>query len=123
LNASSPGTAACFAPAIASVQDADAAVERLAEARLLVEAGLADQARALGQLRIDAAHLRDHVARDLVQERRFDAEQPAVIDAPPHDPAQHVFAPGLVGKTPSAIRNAAARAWSAIARNDTAVPA
>ena len=80
------------------VEQPHAALERLAKADLLLAGDLGDEAGALDQLGIDAAHLRDDVGRQRVEERLFDAQQPAVIDGAPHDPAQHVLAAGLVGK-------------------------
>ena len=40
----------------------------------------------------------------------------AVAHGPAHDPAQHVAAPLVDGSTPSAIRKAQARMWSAMTR-------
>ena len=80
------------------VEQPHATLEGLAKAGLLLARDLGDQALPLDQLGIDAAHLRHDVSRQRVEERLFDPQQPAVIDGPPHDPAQHVLAPGLVGE-------------------------
>ena len=80
------------------LEQANPPLEGVAEAALLLADHLADDAPAFVQLGIDAGHLGDHALGDVGQERLADAEQPAVVDGPAHDPAQDVFAPGLVGE-------------------------
>ena len=86
-------------------------------------ATLADQSRALAQLRVRRRpSSRSPSPHSSCRNGSLDAEQLAVADRAAHDPAQHVPRPSLSGNTPSAIRNAAARAWSAITRIETSSP-
>ncbi len=51
----------------------------------------------IGEFGIRAAHLRDEIGDELVEERPLAAELVAVADSAPHDPAQHVAAALVAG--------------------------
>ncbi len=78
------------------LQHPQAALQRVAEARLLFEHRLLDEALALAELGVDVPHLIDDVARHPMEKRLADADEPTVIDGPPHDSTEHILASGLV---------------------------
>ena len=74
------------------------AIHGAAEAFLLLKRDVLDQGAALGELRVDVAHLVDDAKGAVMQERLPDAEPVSVTNRPPHDPAKHVRAAVLVGE-------------------------
>ena len=74
------------------VEDREAALQRLAEARLLELERLGDQRLGAHQLRIGLAHLARQHGHQLPHQRLFGAEQFGVAHGAAHDAAEHVAA-------------------------------
>ena len=79
------------------VQQPQAGVQGVPEARLLVLDDVGDEGRRLGELRVGGLHDVEHHPGGLVQERPAEADVAAVADGAAHDAPQHV-APALVGR-------------------------
>jgi hypothetical protein len=66
------------------------AVQRAAEALLLVADPAHDQVALGSQVRVRVTHQLDHLLAEASEEWRLEAEDPALLDRTTHDPAQHV---------------------------------
>src|ERR1019366_5599770 len=73
------------------------AIERLAEARLLLGDYLGSLNRRRFDLRIGAAHRLDHARMRHREERAMDSQIASVARGAPNDPPQHVLAIGVAG--------------------------
>ena len=80
------------------LQQAQAPVQRAAEAVLLELEGLADQRIGPAELGESLAHLAHQLRHEAMHQRRVDAELVGVAHGPAHDPAQHIAAPLVRGQ-------------------------
>src|SRR5439155_8723307 len=79
-------------------EDAEPALERLAEANLLLLGDVGDEPAPLAQLAVVLAHEVDDLERHFVEERTRDAEAMPMADGAAHDPAQHVIGARAIGQ-------------------------
>ena len=80
------------------VENDQAALQRLAEARLFELERLGDQRLGADQFRIGLAHLAGQRRHQLPHQRLFGPQQFGVAHGAPHDPAQHIAAAFVRGQ-------------------------
>ena len=74
------------------IEELAAAIERVAEALLLVVDPAHDRLALGAQCRVGGGQQLDRTLGEAPQVGRLEAEHPALVDRPAHDPAQHVAA-------------------------------